>query len=88
MGLPDDDGGTIAVSAFRPRSQELIECVASGQVARLVLTERGCPAPVLLPMREHPVELWGALSELMGPIADVDLTAPVGQLGQPSITAA
>ena len=41
MGLPDEDGETIAVSAFKPRSLELIERVASGKVARLVLTKPG-----------------------------------------------
>jgi hypothetical protein len=41
MDLPAEDAETIAVSAFKPRSLELIERVASGRIARLVLTKRG-----------------------------------------------
>lgn len=33
----------------------------------------------LVPVREQPVELWGALRELMEPVESVDLTAPVGE---------
>ncbi|MFZ1428181.1 MAG: type II toxin-antitoxin system prevent-host-death family antitoxin [Geminicoccaceae bacterium] len=62
----------IAVSAFKPRSLELIERVASGRVARLVLTKRGRPVAALV--RVQPVELWGALRELMQPVEGVELT--------------
>ena len=80
MGSTADGGETIAVSAFKPRSLELIERVASGKVARLVLTKRGRPVAVLLPVREQPVELWGALRGMMEPVAEVDLTAPTGKV--------
>ena len=80
MDLPAEDAETIAVSAFKPRSLELIERVASGRVGRLVLTKRGRPVAVLLPVREQSVELWGALRDLMEPAADVDLTAPTGEV--------
>lgn len=79
MDMPADEVETIAVSAFKPRSLELIERVASGRVARLVLTKRGRPVAALVPVREQPVELWGALRELMDPVEGVDLTAPVGE---------
>lgn len=79
MDMPADEVETIAVSAFKPRSLELIEQVASGRVARLVLTKRGRPVAALVPVREQPVELWGALRELMEPVEGVDLTAPVGE---------
>ena len=80
MSLPAEDEETIAVSAFKPRSLGLIKRVASGQVGRLVLTKRGRPVAVLLPVREESAELWGALRELMEPVAVVDLTAPTGEV--------
>ena len=76
----DDDGKTTVVSAFKPRSLELIERVASGQVASLVLTKRGRPAAVLLPVREQPVELWGALRKLTEHVTDADMTAPTEEV--------
>ena len=80
MDSTPDGGETIAVSAFKPRSPELIERVASGKVARLVLTKRGRPVAVLLPVHERPVEPWGALRGLMELVAEVDLTAPTGEV--------
>ena len=74
-----DDVETIAVSAFKPRSLELIECVASGRIARLLLTKRGRPVAVLVLARELVVELHGALRHLMEPVDEVDLTAPTGE---------
>jgi prevent-host-death family protein len=79
VGLPADDVETIAVSAFKPRSLELIERVASGRVARIVLTKRGRAVAAVVPVREQPVELWGSLRELMEPVEGTDLTAPVGE---------
>lgn len=75
-----DEDERVAVSAFKPRSLELIERVASGRVPRLVLTKRGRAVAALVPVREQPpVELWGALRDLMEPVAGVDLTEPVGE---------
>ena len=79
MDLPADDVETIAVSAFKPRSLELIERVASGRLARLVLTKRGRAVAALVPMGEPSIELWGALRELMEPVEGTDLTAPTGE---------
>ena len=75
-----DEDERVAVSAFKPRSLELIERVASGRASRIVLTKRGRPVAALVPVRERPpVELWGALRDLMEPVADIDLTEPVGE---------
>ena len=71
MDLPADDVETIAVSAFKPRSLELIERVASGRVARLVLTKRGRAVAALVPVGEP--------SEVMEPVEGTDLTAPTGE---------
>ena len=35
---------------------------------------------MLLPVHERPVELWGALRGLMELVAEVDLTAPTGEV--------
>jgi prevent-host-death family protein len=80
MDAPAEDVETIAVSKFKPRSLELIERVASGRLSRLVLTKRGRAVAAVVPVQEQPVELWGALRELMEPVADADLTAPVGEV--------
>ena len=80
MGMSGEDGETIAVSAFKRRSLELIERVASGQASRLVLTKCRRPVAVLLPVGEQALELWGALRDLMEPVTDVDLTAPTGEV--------
>jgi prevent-host-death family protein len=71
MELPAEDGETIAVSAYKPRS---LERAASGRITRLVLTKRGRPIAVLVPAREPMVQLHGALRELMEPVDEVDLT--------------
>ena len=68
MGVPGEEVETIAVSAFKPRSLELIERVASGRVRRLVLTKRGRPVAAVVPKREeqyNPAELGGALRGLI-----------------------
>jgi prevent-host-death family protein len=80
MDTPAEDVETIGVSEFKPRSLELIERVASGKLSRLVLTKRGRPVAVLVPVQEPRVRLWGALRELMEPVEDTDLTAPVGEV--------
>lgn len=71
---------TIGVSEFKPRSLELIDRVASGKIARLVLTRRGRPVAALVPIGESPVELWGALRGLMEPVPSEDLTQPAGEV--------
>jgi prevent-host-death family protein len=80
VDMPADEVETIAVSAFKPRSLELIERVASGKVSRLVLTKRGRPVAALVPVQEQRVRLSGALRELMEPVEGVDLTAPAGEV--------
>jgi prevent-host-death family protein len=74
-----DEVETIAVSAFKPRSLELIERVASGRIGRLVLTRRGRPVAMLVPAAEPQTALHGALRGLMEPVAGADLTAPTGE---------
>lgn len=75
-----EDHETIGVSEFKPRSLELIDRVASGKIARLVLTRRGRPVAALVPIGEAPVELWGALRGLMEPVSGEDLTQPTEEV--------
>jgi prevent-host-death family protein len=70
----------LGVTAFKPRSLELIEKVASGKLRRVVLTKRGQPVAALISLNEQPDELWGALAEIMEPVEGVDLTAPIGEI--------
>lgn len=69
----------LGVTAFKPRSLDLIERVASGKLSRVVLTKRGEPIVALVPLAERRKSLWGALAKLMRPVAGVDLTAPTGE---------
>ena len=70
---------TVGVTAFKPRSLDLIEQVASGKINRVVLTKRGRAVAALVPLRDQSDSLWGALAELMEPVEGIDLTQPTGE---------
>jgi len=67
------------VTAFKPKSLELIERVASGNLQRVVLTKRGRPIAAIVPLAAQQDDLFGALADLMEPVAGVDLTEPTGE---------
>jgi prevent-host-death family protein len=69
----------LGVTAFKPRSLDLIERVASGKLSRVVLTKRGRPVAALVPLSGAGEDLWGALADLMEPLEGVDLTEPTGE---------
>jgi prevent-host-death family protein len=71
---------TLGVTAFKPRSLDLIEKVASGKLRRVVLTKRGRPVAALVALNQQPEELWGALAEIMEPVEGIDLTEPIGEV--------
>jgi prevent-host-death family protein len=77
--ISDDAELSLGVSAFKPKSLDLIERVASGKLRRVVLTKRGRPVAAVVPIDDTPQELWGALAGLMEPVEGVDLTEPVGE---------
>jgi len=77
--IADDAELSVGVSAFKPKSLDLIERVASGKLRRVVLTKRGRPVAAVVPIDETPRELWGALADLMEPVEEIDLTEPVGE---------
>jgi prevent-host-death family protein len=69
----------LGVTAFKPKSLDLIEKVASGKLTRVVLTKRGQPIVAIVPLVERRKNLWGALARLMRPVEGVDLTAPTDE---------
>ena len=71
---------TVGVTAFKPKSLDLIEQVASGKLSRVVLTKRGRPVAALVPFGDRPEGLWGALAAIMEPVQGMDLTEPTGEL--------
>jgi prevent-host-death family protein len=70
----------IAVSAFKPRSLEIIDDVANRRTARVVLTKRGKPVAALVPVEAKPYDPWGAMRGTVRVMPDVDLTAPIGEV--------
>jgi len=71
---------TIAVSAFKPRSLEIIDEVATRKTARVVLTRRGKPVAALVPVETKPYDPWGAMRGMVRVMPGVDLTAPTGEV--------
>jgi len=69
----------LGVTAFKPRSLDLIEQVATGKLSRIVLTKRGRPVAAVVPLSDQGDDLWGALADMMEPLEDVDLTEPAGE---------
>lgn len=71
---------TIAVSAFKPRSLEIIDEVANRKTTRVVLTRRGKPVAALIPVESKPYDPWGAMRGTVRVMPGVDLTAPLGEV--------
>ena len=69
----------VGVTAFRQRSLALIEATASGRLRRVVLIKRGRPIAAVVPVEQTPKRSWGALANIVGPVAGVDLGAPPGE---------
>jgi hypothetical protein len=79
VDLPADDVETIAVSAFKPRSLDLDRAGGPWAPDAPGGDQAGRAAVALVPVLKQPVELRGALRELMEPVEGTDLTAPVGE---------
>jgi prevent-host-death family protein len=75
----DEAEVSVGVSTFKPKSLDLIERVASGKLRRVILTKHGRPVAAVVPIDDQPGELWGALADVMEPVAGVDLTEPAGE---------
>jgi len=72
---------TIAVGAFKSRSMAIINEIANGRVSRVVLTRRGKPVVAIVPAVPGPIrDLWGAMRGSVRIAAEVDVTAPTGEI--------
>ena len=78
--MPTDTSDTaINVTAFKGQCLALIDAVAQGRTARVVLTRHGRPVAVLVPYEQTLPDLWGALRGSVTIPADTDLTAGTGE---------
>lgn len=74
---------TVGVTEFKAKCLGLVDDVAKGRLARVVLTKRGKPvAEIVTPpskKRRGGKSTFGALRHLMKIDPSVDLTAPTGE---------
>jgi antitoxin (DNA-binding transcriptional repressor) of toxin-antitoxin stability system len=70
---------TIGVTAFKAQCLALIDDVARGKARRVVLLKRNRPVAAIVPVRDEPAELWGALRGTVKIPAGTDLTQPTGE---------
>jgi antitoxin (DNA-binding transcriptional repressor) of toxin-antitoxin stability system len=79
--LPKGKVKTIGVTAFKAKCLALIEEVASGNVARVVLTRRGKPVAELSAIRptkkKRYVSSYGFMKGMLKVAPGVDLTKPI-----------
>jgi prevent-host-death family protein len=65
---------TVSITAFKARCLVLIDGVAKGKFGRIVITRRGVPVAAILPVRNAPPELWGAMHGSVRVMPGTDLT--------------
>jgi prevent-host-death family protein len=71
----------VGVTRLKARSNELVAGVASERLSRVVLTKRGKPAAMVVPVRTASfASLHGALRHLLEPVPGGDLTEPAGEV--------
>jgi prevent-host-death family protein len=70
---------SISVTEFKSQCRSLIDEMADGKRARVVITKRNKPVAKLIPITDQAVELWGALRGTVQLEPNCDLTAPVGE---------
>ena len=74
--MPTDSTDTaINVTAFKGQCLALIDAVAQGKTARVVLTRHGRPVAALVPYEQSLPDLWGELRGTVTVPAGTDLTA-------------
>jgi prevent-host-death family protein len=73
------DEQSINVTAFKAQCLALIDAVARGKSSRVVLTRRNRPVAALVPYRQEPTPLWGAMKGSVTVPAGTDLTQPTGE---------
>lgn len=74
---------TVGVTEFKAKCLGLVDDVAKGRLARVVLTKRGKPVAEIgrPPAKKRPAgkSTFGALKHMMKIDPSVDLTAPTGE---------
>ncbi len=79
MRAPKPDEKVIGVTAFKARCLALIEEVANGKTARVVLLKHDKPVAAVVPVGDEPGDLWGAMKGTVKVAPGVDLTEPAGE---------
>jgi antitoxin (DNA-binding transcriptional repressor) of toxin-antitoxin stability system len=83
MRTPAKDEETIGVTAFKSQCLGLIDDVAQGKTARVILLKHKRPIAAIVPF---PVEsgdcfdLWGAMRDTVTVAPGADLTDPTGEI--------
>lgn len=80
MTESEADEVSIGVTAFKARCLALIEEVARGKRRRVVLMKHNRPVAAIVPVENHPVELWGALRGTVTVAPGTDLTQGTGEV--------
>lgn len=82
--MPVHKEKTIGVTAFKAKCLGLVDEVAKGKTAKVILTKRGKPvAEFVTPSKRKPGRVpdpFGALKGMMKLDPDIDLTAPTSDL--------
>jgi antitoxin (DNA-binding transcriptional repressor) of toxin-antitoxin stability system len=69
----------VAVTAFKARCLALIDDVAQGKTARVLLVKRGRVVAAVVPAGDAPRALWGALAGTVCVARGTDLTRGMGE---------
>ncbi len=72
-----DDLLTIGAAEFKARCLSVFRELEARKYSRVVITRHGKPVAEMVPPREEPPRLWGALRGSVEVEPGVDLTAPV-----------
>lgn len=82
----DTDTRQIAAAEFKARCLKLLDEVAH-QRRPIVVTKRGKPVAKLVPIDDHPIDLFGYMAgtakicgDIIGPIDDVEWTGDVDNI--------
>jgi prevent-host-death family protein len=70
----------IGVTAFKARCLALVDEVAQGKTGRVLLMKHNRPVAAIVPVRNEPPELWGAMRGTVKVAPGTDLTKGTGEV--------
>jgi prevent-host-death family protein len=70
----------IGVTAFKARCLALIDEVAQGKTGRVLLMKHNRPVAAIVPVKNEPAELWGAMRGTVTVAPGTDLTKGAGEV--------